>query len=630
MILCFTLALVVFAAGVVLAILNRRNLKMVVRILGAGTFLMLVLMIYPSHSVNGRAYALGLALVQSMCAMLLNASAGDIFAAFDGYSVPFIGVYKGILLALLIIAPLFTVGITLSFFSEKFARVLYRIRSVFAPSFLFSQINERTLCIAEDIARKNKKAVIVFALPMEKDGIDARFQARIKAIKAIVIGEDIVNITHSVKRERNYYLLSTDGSVNLDAGIRLYKKYNGKSTDNVNMWLYTKDEISEVIFDHLYETFNVRLINEESLIARKLVTEYPLYNAVSKNRLSVLIIGCGNIGMEILRWTAVCSSMGDGVDTELNVIDIDGNKAQAIFDKTAPLLREKRNIKFHTADINTVEFTKLLSEIKTTYVVVSLGNANLNLETAMCVRRIYGIEGGLPHIHALIDHKSVEEQILPNLCVSFWSFDKENISHKSELLCSFEIRTFGSYEDTYSDLRIGASYFDCLAVAHNAAYYGITDIGEKCTPARLTDLYNQVLFFKDLSDGFAVSIPYKLYLMGLKLCDDGKGELGALESKLDENIDLIRSHENARYEAFMRSRGWADLSIEEVKKTGQMGDKLKKLNARIDNTYIKELSEMTGRDLALEDEQSIRRLPVIIRLANKIYGKSYSVRETDE
>ncbi|MCH5158176.1 MAG: hypothetical protein J1F33_03155 [Clostridiales bacterium] len=627
-ILCSVIALAVLGASVTFAVLARRNLKRIVRILGAGVFLMLVAMIFPSYSIQGESYALGLALVQSMCAMLLNADAGAILSAFDGYTLGFIDFYKGVVLALLIIAPLFTVGITLSFFSDKFTRLLYRIRSSYKPTYLFSEINERTLCAAEDIARKNKKPVIVFAVRTDKNDVDAGSLDRIKSIGASIISDDIVNINHSLKRERNYYMFCADSTANLDAGLRLYKKYNGAQTSNVNMWIYTNDEISEVIFDHLYETFNVRLINEEKLIARRLVSDYPLYNAVEGGKLSVLVVGSGSIGLEIVRVAAHCSCLGEGVEAEINVVDMYGDKAQSAFDKTAPSLREKMYIKFHTADINSSEFTEILGKIKPTYIVLALGNLNRNLETAIYIRRFYGMENGLPHIHALVDHKRIEEQILPNLCVSYWTYDEDSLKHKSEFIGSLGIKPFGSYEETYSDLRISASYLDCLAVAHNAAYCGVTELNERYTPAVLTDIYNQVIFFKDFSDGFAVSIPYKLHLLGLELTDDGEGDVRLLEEKLSDkaNVATLRAHENKRYEVFMRGNGWTDLPISDIKQ-GRLGDKLKKKNARLDNRYINELTALTGRDFDKEDELPLYNMPIIIKLANALYGKNYSVRE---
>ena len=622
--ICAILTLLIFAVGVVLVILNRKDLKRVVRVLGVCVFLMLMSGIYPYY--HKETYAIGLTLVESMCAMLLNSNPGEILAGFNGFDVAYIGVYKTALLVLLIIAPLFTVGITLSFFSEKFVRFIYRIRSEFRDTYLFSAINERTLCIAEDVAETDRKVVIAFALRISEDDIDAESLARIKKIGAYLINDDITQIKHSLRHTRNYYLLDTNDSENLEAGLRIYQRYNKERTDKVNMWLYTKNEISEVIFDHLYETFNVRLINEEGLIARALATDYPLYDAVKDGKLSILLVGGGNIGLEILRTLTMCSCLGDDVRVDINVIDLNGEKAKDIFEKTSPALAEKWNIKFHSADIKTSNFTEVLNGIEPTYIVVSLGSETLNMETALYIRRKYGIDGGLPLIHALVDHKSIDEQITPNLCVSDWKYSPENRKFESTPIYSFEIKTFGSYEDTYKGLRIGASYRDCLAVAVNAANRGITAVDSVNNAEALTDLYNQVCFYKDYSDAFAVSIPYKLWLLDLEFAEDGKGDVSALESALEICADNLRKHENKRYEAFMRGRGWAQMMTDEVV-DGRMSNKLQKKHARLDTQYTEVLEKMTGRDFAKEDIRSIMNLPTIIRLANDLYGKKYSVRK---
>ena len=624
--ICAILTLLIFAVGVVLVILNRKDLKRVVRVLGVCVFLMLMSAIYPSFAEE--AYAIGLTLFESMCAMLLNANLGDLLENFNSFNVAYIGIYKTVLLVLLIIAPLFTVGITLSFFSEKFVRLIYRIRSEFRDTYLFSAINERTLCIAEDIDETDRKAIIVFVLRISEEDVDAESLARIKKIGAYLINDDITQTKHSLRHTRNYYLLDTNDSENLEAGLRIYQRYNKERTDKVNMWLYTKNEISEVIFDYLYETFNVRLINEEGLIARALVTDYPVHDAVKDGRLSVLIVGGGHIGLEILRTMTMCTCLGDEVKADINVIDLNGEKSRAIFEKASPGLAEKWDIKFHSADVKSVAISNVLDGIDPTYIVVCLGNETLNLETAIYIRRKYGIADGLPRIHSLIDYKRIEEQITPNLCVSDWKYNTEHRKFESTPICSFEIKTFGSYEDTYKGLRIGASYRDCLAVAVNAANRGITAVDSKYNAEWLTDLYNQVGFYKDYSDAFAVSVPYKLWMLGLELVEDGAGDVSALENVLEANMDMLRKNENKRYEAFMRSKGWTQLLPREVQ-NGRMGNKLGKKHARIDPQYTKELEEMTGRDFSKEDVRSIMNLPTVIRLANALYGKNYSVRKKE-
>jgi len=617
------LTVIVAAAAVILSIRNRRDVKRVLRILGVCVFLMLMTLIYPYHA--GNSYALGMTLFESMCAMLLNANPGEILAGFDGYAVAYIQIYKTVLLIVLLIAPLFTVGITLSFFTDKFNRIVYRVRSECKDTYLFSAINERTLCLAEDIACSHKKAVIVFVLQVSQDDISAEYMARINAMGAFLINDDIVELRHSLRKKRNYYLMSTDNGENLDAGLRLYQKYNDRHTDNVNMWLYTKSELAEVIFDQLYETFNVRLINEESLIAKALVTEHPLYEGVKGGKLTVLLVGGGHIGLEILRNVAMYGCLGDGVESRIHVVDLNGEKSRSTFEKTSPGLTEHFGIQFHSADIKTDGFTQLLAGIQPTYIVLALGNETMNMETALYIRRYYGIEKGLPKIFVLADHKSLEEQIVPNLCVSTWTYNGATGHFDREPVCDFGIQTFGCYEDTYKNLRIGATYRDCLAVAMNAARRGITALDEINTPEVLTDLYNQVCFYKDFSDAYAVSIPYKLHLMGLELVEDGQGDLTDLEQRLPKYADALRRQENRRFEAFMRSKGWTQMLPGEVDNV-LLRDKLRKRHARLTLQYTDVLEEMTGRNFAEEDLRSINALPATIRLANALYGKQYSVR----
>jgi len=99
-----------------------------------------------------------------------------------------------------------------------------------------------------------------------------------------------------------------------------------------------------------------------------------------------------------------------------------------------------------------------------------------------------------------------------------------------------------------------------------------------------------------------------------------------LESALEICADKLRKHENKRYEAFMRGKGWTQMMPDEVV-DGRMSNKLQKKHARLDTQYTEVLEKMTGRDFAKEDVRSIMNLPTIIRLANDLYGKKYSVRK---
>jgi len=624
--LCAGLALMMLVIFLTLAIINRRRVKRAIRLLGVAVFLMLWTMIYPSFYASGSPYAVGLSLLEAMCSMLISGNVPALLGSFDIIAVGILPIYKAVLLCLTIIAPLFTIGITLSFFSERFARIVYRVRSIFSDSYLLSEINERTLCVAEDVAERHPGALIVFAVKINEDDIEAEALARIKDIGAYIINDDVVHIKHNVRKKRNYYLLCNRCGDNLNFGLDLYAKYNERAEGNISVWLYTTEQIPEVIFDHLYETFNIKLINEEGLIARRLVAKYPLYNAIKDNRLSVLIVGGGHIGRDILKMAVMCSSFGEGVKVDFHIIDKDATRARAIFDKEAPRLTEKWDIQFHKADVATVEYTDALKSLSPTYVVVSLPDESASMEAALYARRIYGCKDGFPLIHTLMEHRDTERQLFPNLCVSDWSYNRDTGAYQSQLLASYEIVPFGSYEDTYSALDLMASYRDCLAVAVNAQHRGVTEVGGRNTPRNMMEQYNQVIFYKNYADTFALTIPDKLFLMELELVDDGEGDISLLEERLPRYLDRLLSHEHKRYEAFMRGMGWRDMPPEDVKGT-ILGDKLTRRNARLDNSNLEALEKKTGRDYIKEDKHALYNLPIIIRLANSLFGKAYSVRE---
>jgi len=88
-------------------------------------------------------------------------------------------------------------------------------------------------------------------------------------------------VRHSLKKTRTYYLLGTDSGHNLKDAIHLFEKYDKVGGEQIKIWLYSKDEISSVIFDNLDEKIDIRLINEEQLIAMGLMQSYPLYRGIT-------------------------------------------------------------------------------------------------------------------------------------------------------------------------------------------------------------------------------------------------------------------------------------------------------------------------------------------------------------
>ena len=622
MTICLCLGILCWAVAAYFAIRYRKDVKSVIRAVGLGVFASLFFFIYPFAVIESGIFAVPFALLQVMASAVVASDPLSIFELLSSeYSVSYLGIYQAILIVLHVVAPLFTIGITLSFFESKFASLFYRIRSSRRESHIFSDINERTLCLAESIYASNKKSIFVFIGDSEKVEEHREFAQRVHEVGGYILDMAPSEVRHSLKKTRTYYLLGTDSGRNLKDAIHLFEKYDKVGGEQIKIWLYSKDEISSVIFDNIDEKIDIRLVNEEQLISMGLMRKYPLFDAVNDGKLEFMLVGAGNIGMEILKTAIWCSQLGKNVKVRYHVLERNAKFAAEKLEKQCPGLAERYNISFESVDIETNSLTKALRGIQPDYIVVALGEEQRNLRIGAEIRRFYGMH---PHIHVLTDHQDTETQILENLHISDWHFEKENGTFVKNEVCSFALLPFGSYAETYSNMRFSKGYNDFIAMSINAVRFGITETDSKRNEEYLRDLLNKVEFYKNYSYSYATSIPYKLWLMGLQLVDDGKGDIAILEETLPKFEEALVEQESARWCCYMRTQGWQPLPLDEV--SGNVyQDKMRKLHARLNPDSTKKLSDILGRDFAKEDIENLYRLPAIIRLANSLTNKPYSI-----
>ncbi len=626
MTICLCLGVLCWAVAAYFAIRYRKDVKSIIRAAGLGVFASLFFFIYPYSVVQSGVFAVPFTLLQVIASAVV---ASDPLAVFEcigaEYSVPFLAAYQAVLIVLHAVAPLFTIGITLSFFESKFAEAIYRVRASRRESHIFSDINERTLCLAESIYETNKKSIFAFIGTKEQLEEQRDFAERVKNVRGYIVELAPSEIKHSLRHKRTYYLLKPNGSKNLKDAISLYEKYDKVGGEKINIWLYSKDDISTAIFDNLDEKIDIRLINEEQLIAMELLRKYPIYTGIKENKLVFLLVGAGHIGMEILKNALWCSRFGEGMEAEFHVFDLYASAQAAKLEKQCPGLAEQYNVKFYDVNVETDSFIKALESIKPTYIVATTGDEQRNIRVSADLRRFYGFDGDFPLIHILLDHEDTKTMIIDNLKVCDWKFSKESKTFERTQLCSYSLLPFGSYAETYSSVRFSKGYFDMLAMAANAARFGITKIDNDCDAEKLRDMLNKVEYYKNFSYAYATSIPYKLWLMGLEFVEDGLGELSVLEEMLPTYEKHLVEQETERWNCYMRTQGWKPFPIDEVT-DGVYHDKMRKLNARLDTENIDRLAELVGRDFDRENTESIYRLPTIIKMANELTDTPYSVR----
>ncbi len=621
--LCLGALCWVIAAG--FAVYHRKNVKSAVRFAGVGVFVSLFFLFYPYTSAVNKPFAVPLSIFQVISSATVGSDPIAVVSVLtEGYDVPFIGVYQAIIIVLHVIAPLFTLGITLSFFANKFSAISYRIRSGSRDSHIFSDVNERTLCLAESIHAADKKSLLVFIGDTEKLEERREVFERIRKIGGCILNVMPTEIRHSLKRTRTYYLLSPSEEDNLKEAISLFDKYDKIGGDRIKIWLYSNDDTASVIFDNLDERIDIRLVNEEYLVALELMRSYPLYRGIKNGRLVILILGAGNIGMEILRMSMWCSCLGENVETEFHVLDIDAEKTARRFEKLCPGMAEKYSVKFYSADVETSEFGDVLGKVEPTYIVATLGDEGRNIAACIEMRRMYGFDGEFPLIHVLVDRDDTKETILDRLQISDWSFSSEIDAYRKTEICKFSLMPFGSYTGTYSSVRFSKGYYDSLSMAINAVHCNITETSDAHDCEYFRDLLNKVEFYKNYAYAYATAIPYKLWLMGLELKGDGRGDVSLLEKEIPRfETELVLQEEN-RWMCYMESIGWKPMTLDKV--CGRVfQDKLRREHARLIPENIPELSTITGRDFNEENIRDVRRLPTVIRLANSLSDIPYSV-----
>ena len=112
--------------------------------------------------------------------------------------------------------------------------------------------------------------------------------------------------------------------------------------------------------------------------------------------------------------------------------------------------------------------------------------------------------------------------------------------------------------------------------------------------------------------------------MGLRLENDGRGDLSLLAERITAAEEQLLRHESKWFEAYMRSSGWTDMPLDKVK-DGVYQNKLKRQNARLNAENTAALSALLGQDLASRDRKRLARIPDILRLANALSREKMSV-----
>lgn len=325
--------------------------------------------------------------------------------------------------ALYVLAPIFTFGFVLSLFKNLTAYLKY-IQFYFREAYIFSQLNEKSLSLAKDLNAKHDRAVIVFTDVFEEnqDGISELIEAA-ERIGAICFKKDITIVDfkkHSKRKPISFFAIGENESDNLDQAITLIDLY--RTRKDTHIYVFSKKIESELLLTAVDKgQVKVRRINEVQSLVNRLLYESgnTLFESARETKeggrkIYAAVIGMGCHGTEMVKALSWFGQM-DGYELEIHAFDKDPLALEK-FTALAPELMSadyngvyvegeaRYRITIHPGmDVDSITFAEEIAKIRdTTYVVVALGNDDVNIGTAVKLRMYFERMKIHPVIYAIV------------------------------------------------------------------------------------------------------------------------------------------------------------------------------------------------------------------------------------
>ncbi len=485
------------------------------------------------------------------------------------------------------------------------------------PCVVFDSLCEKTLENAKDVLFDEPNTKIAFCdTDNASDGCVEIAEAK---------GFDLLKKTwEQAKIDNNYK--------NYDITLKSLKE-NGdfdKTGLKVNKNRFTKTWVDD--------SLRIRFVDEIALFCNNLIFEHPLYNLPDGRKdISVMIVGCGRLGMRMLKTVAWCGQI-DGYSLKICVYDKDAKKAEQQFLQQCPALSQY-GIKFIEADIETADFeNKIKDSLDATFVCVATGSDDLNLSVSEDLFRIFRRNNFkyTPPIFTRV-RKSVKSV---------------NLDKKGSYLSDRNIHLFGTAESMFSDNTLFNTKLDNLALAVHLCYCWALDKPNDSFEYRSAlEAFYSSEYNRRSSMAVALHIASKLRSCGIinkNQTEPDLTDIAKFEKLIEEQEDVFESlakNEHERWNAFVGSEGYRPADFETVikyaKENRSHKDDASKLHPCIlsweELDDFQEKYDKLANELGLKksdfkeyDKKIVKEIPLIIRKANQLSVTGFEFRHTNE
>lgn len=371
---------------------------------------------------------------------------------------------------LLMVAPILTVGIVLSFFREASAFLRYACR-FFRDAYLFSALNDRSLALARSLRKTyGKKALLVFSgVSFGNEQASSKLIAEAAELGAILFKRDITSPTlklHSKRAKMYFFILGKDERENLDHALHLSADPLQKGQESgydvpradTRIYLFSVDPLAKQYLNTASPRYvKLRRVNDVQSLVYRLLYDHGLeiFGAATETgrlipstatktpdkekKIHALVLGMGLHGTEMVRALSWLAQMHP-YRIEIDAFDISASASSGfasaypdLFDcnpmgEQAPRADGYRchNGDFETegeahyritihdgVDVEQRAFDESLVSFfaDATYTFISLGNDDRNGKTAIKLRTLFRRMGKEPIIHTVIYNKNVQNAL---------------------------------------------------------------------------------------------------------------------------------------------------------------------------------------------------------------------------
>ncbi len=498
-----------------------------------------------------------------------------------------------------LVATALLLGFLLSLFQDFFPKISYRFyRS--GRLYVFTELSERTLLLAEDLYKNPEPPGVVFVFlgkAIEEDATN--YCQRLQEVGGFLFDLDVCDLKlhrRLQKQPIEFFLLKSNETENLRDALELVARYGESDMASVlRIHILSSQPEAQTVVDSIEYTskISLRLVRETRAMIYHLFDVRPLFLGARGDKLDILVVGAGRSGMEAIKTACWC---GQTIRLRPNILVVDKDPTvESRFEGDCPELSSRTapieslqncRVQFFTADVESGQFTDLIKAHPSIgYVVCALGDESLNLRTAMTIRGVF--EG----LRFLPEHSAFLTPPIINVLLGDAFLSDVSGRLKFDTRADCKLSPFGSLKETYTWDNIVAPYLDFAGISVNR-FYARQFCGEGMEALSLQQRVSKIVEIEKQADiqyeskeynraasiALGLHCKYKAYAC---LCEaaelsftdqtwSGHPDKQMIhdvqnwlfdESVGAQRVEVLAQVEHRRWNTFMRAQGWCGASF---------------------------------------------------------------------